>query len=696
MGGGRNSWLKAVLVWFGIFVLVAFSFKLLNRPHDEVQKTYPQFQAYLEKPQTDPKSIIDVTIRTDNLKGDNITATLKDNSKIVTYGPADDGVRAQLRTSLEAKNIPINYTPPEENGSWWISFITMWLPIILIGGFMLLFLRNMQGAGGKALTFGKSRAKLQTDGAQKVTFKDVAGIEESKQECTEIVDFLKDPKRFHDIGARIPKGVLMVGAPGTGKTLLARAVAGEAGVPFFTISGSDFVEMFVGVGASRVRDLFENAKRNSPCIIFIDEIDAVGRHRGAGIGGGHDEREQTLNQLLVEMDGFEANEAVIVIAATNRPDVLDPALLRPGRFDRRVTIQLPDVRGRKEILNVHMKKIKHADDINVEKIALGTPGFSGADLSNLCNEAALMAARRNMKVVTEKDFEEAKDKILMGPERKSAMLPKHAVRITAYHETGHALVAHVLKAKENVHKITVIPRGQALGLTAYLPKEDILNYSKEDLLTKIAYAMGGRAAEEIKFSQFTTGASNDIQQATEIARRMVCQFGMSNLGPINFGTKSENPFLGRDLGESRNFSEHIAKEIDNEISRIINTQYELAKKILNEHTEVFEKVAGLLLQVETLDAEEFAAIIDKNASLEEIREIQAKKAESGKDNPSGQPDNTSSDESKNGFAAQEAMQTEPMMPQENSKPNSQKDEQQKSDESKKSEDSNKSNDSSKK
>jgi len=630
MGGGKNSWFKAILVWFGIFVLVAFSFKLLNRPHDEVQKTYPQFQTYLDKPETDPKSIVDVAIRTDNFKGDNITATLKDNTKIVAYGPADDGVRAQLRHELEAKHIPINYLPPEEGNSWWLSFLTMWLPIILIGGFMFLFLRNMQGSGGKALSFGKSRAKLQTDGAQKITFKDVAGIEESKQECAEIVDFLKDHKRFHDIGARIPKGVLMIGAPGTGKTLLARAVAGEAGVPFFTISGSDFVEMFVGVGASRVRDLFENAKRNSPCIIFIDEIDAVGRHRGAGIGGGHDEREQTLNQLLVEMDGFEAHEAVIVIAATNRPDVLDPALLRPGRFDRRVTIQLPDVRGRKEILLVHMKKIKHVDDIRVEHIALGTPGFSGADLANLCNEAALMAARVNKKLVTEKDFEEAKDKILMGPERKSAMLPKKTVRITAYHETGHALVAHILKAKENVHKITVIPRGQALGLTAFLPKEDILNYSKEDLLVKIAYAMGGRAAEELKFSQFTTGASNDIQQATEITRRMVCQFGMSELGPISFGQKNENPFLGRDLGEMRNYSESVAKQIDSEVSRIINAQYDLAKKILTEHKDAFEKVAELLLEVETLDAEEFAAIVDNDATLDHIRELQTRKSENGK------------------------------------------------------------------
>ena len=625
---GKDSWVKAALVWAAIIVLFVLTFKFLYKPHEEVQKTYPQFLSYIEKPAGDPQSILSISIRSDNLRGDEITAKLKDNSVVTTYAPADDGVRAQLRKDLDSKKIPINYEKPDE-GSAWLNFVSMWLPLIIIVIFMLLFLRNMQGAGGKAMSFGKSRAKLQTDGANKVTFKDVAGIEEVKQECTEIVAFLKDHKKFQEIGARIPKGVLMMGAPGTGKTLLARAIAGEAGVPFFTISGSDFVEMFVGVGASRVRDLFENAKKNSPCIIFIDEIDAVGRHRGAGVGGGHDEREQTLNQLLVEMDGFEANDAVIVIAATNRPDVLDPALLRPGRFDRRVMVGLPDVRGRKEILGVHMKKIKHTEDINVERIALGTPGFSGADLENLCNEAALMAARNGMKRVTEKDFESAKDKILMGPERRSAVLPKETIKVTAFHEAGHALVAYYLKSRENVHKITVIPRGQALGVTAYLPKEDIYGYSKEDLLTKIAFAMGGRAAEEIKFSQFTTGASNDIQQATDLARRMVCQFGMSRLGPINFGQKSENPFLGRDWGESRNYSETLAHEIDMEVSKIINTQYELAKQILVDHMDVFERVSNILLEVETLDGEEFLAVVGNSATAEEIKEMQAKKSLSG-------------------------------------------------------------------
>jgi cell division protease FtsH len=628
--GGKDSWLKAALAWFAIITLLLFCIKLFYKPHEELQKTYPQFQSYLVKPTSDAESIVSIDIHSDNLKGDEISAKLKNNNVITTYGPADDGVRAQLRTQAESKQIPINYEKPDESNAWWVSFLTMWLPLLLLIGFMLMFLRNMQGAGGKALSFGKSRAKLQSDSSGKVTFKDVAGVEEAKQECEEIVQFLKDHKKFHEIGARIPKGVLLVGSPGTGKTLLARAVAGEAGVPFFTISGSDFVEMFVGVGASRVRDLFENAKKNSPCIIFIDEIDAVGRHRGAGIGGGHDEREQTLNQLLVEMDGFEANEAVIVIAATNRPDVLDPALLRPGRFDRRVMVSLPDVRGRKEILNVHMKKIKHVENISVDKIALGTPGFSGADLENLCNEAALIAARNDMKLVAEKDFEYAKDKILMGPERKSAVLPKETIRMTAYHETGHALVAYYLKAKEDVHKITVIPRGQALGVTAYLPKEDIFSHSKEDLLIKIAFAMGGRAAEEIKFSQFTTGASNDIQQATEIARRMVCQFGMSRLGPINFGQKSENPFLGRDWNDSKNYSESVAHEIDMEVSRIINTQYDLAKQVLLDHMDIFETVSKVLLEVETLDNEEFIEIIKNNASPDTIREIQKRKMLSGK------------------------------------------------------------------
>jgi cell division protease FtsH len=528
-----------------------------------------------------------------------------------------------MREKLAQKQVKIDYKRSEDGQAWW-GILSTWIPLIIVVGLMFLFLRNMQGAGVKALSFGKSRAKMMPESAHKITFKDVAGVEEAKQECSEIVSFLKDHKRFQEIGARIPKGVLMMGSPGTGKTLLARAIAGEAGVPFFHISGSDFVEMFVGVGASRVRDLFENAKKNAPCIVFIDEIDAVGRHRGAGVGGGHDEREQTLNQLLVEMDGFEANDAIIVIAATNRPDVLDPALLRPGRFDRRVIVNLPDVRGRKEILSVYVKRVKAADDVNVEKIALGTPGFSGADLENLVNEAALMAARGNAKRITGNHFEEAKDKIIMGPERKSMVMNKETLVMTAYHETGHALVSYYLKSRSNVHKVTIIPRGPALGVTAFLPKEDIYSSSKEDLLTEIAKGMGGRAAEEIKFGRLTTGASNDIQQATNLARAMVCQYGMSRLGPINFGHKSENPFLGRDWGESRNYSESLAHEIDVEVSKLINSQYELAKQTLVDHMDVFERCAQILVDAETLDSDEFLAVIN-GATLEDVRQMQLTK-----------------------------------------------------------------------
>jgi cell division protease FtsH len=621
---GKESWLKAAVVWIAIIALFVLSFKFFYKSHEDTQVQYSQLLSDLEKPLGDAQSIIKVNIRADNIRGDEIIAKLKDDSTLTTYGAPDDGLRAELRKVLEKKNVPVDYLKPEEGNVWWASFFTMWLPLILVIGFMVLFLRNMQGAGGKALSFGRNKAKLHSDSSQKVKFKDVAGVDEAKEECAEIVSFLRDHKRFQDIGARIPRGVLMMGPPGTGKTLLARAIAGEAGVPFFHISGSDFVEMFVGVGASRVRDLFENAKKNSPCIVFIDEIDAVGRHRGAGVGGGHDEREQTLNQLLVEMDGFESNEAIIVIAATNRADVLDPALLRPGRFDRRVMVGLPDSKGRKEILDVHVKKVKTADSVSVEKIALGTPGFSGADLENLVNEAALLAARKGLKKVSEPQFEEAKDKLLMGPERKSAVLPKATIEVTAYHEAGHALVAHFLKAKENVHKITVIPRGQALGATSYLPEDDVYGYSKEDLLIKIAYAMGGRAAEELKFKQFTTGASNDIQQATDIARKMVCEYGMSKLGPVNFGSKGNNPFLGRELGEAKSFSEQISYEIDTEVSQIINIQYEKAKKTLEKHMDIFENVSKILFELETLESEEFKAIVD-GAAIEEIKNMKEKR-----------------------------------------------------------------------
>lgn len=621
----KESWIRGVGVWIAIVALFVLSFKFLYKEQEVTQMKYSDFIASVQKEVDDPKRVVEVTLRGDAMRGDVLEAKLLDNSMVTTYAPFDETLRQELRETLASQNIPLSYEKPEESGMWWTGVLTMWLPLILIVVFMIIFLRNMQGAGGKALSFGKSKAKLLPENTQKVTFKDVAGVDEAKEECSEIISFLKDHKRFQEIGARIPKGVLMMGSPGTGKTLLARAIAGEAGVPFFHISGSDFVEMFVGVGASRVRDLFENAKKNAPCIVFIDEIDAVGRHRGAGVGGGHDEREQTLNQLLVEMDGFEANDAVICIAATNRPDVLDPALLRPGRFDRRVVVNLPDVKGRKAILEVYLKKVKTLPDISVERLALGTPGFAGADLQNLVNEAALMAARKGAKKISMSDFEAAKDKILMGPERRSMVMSKETVTITAYHETGHALVAYHLKSKSKVHKVTVIPRGQALGVTSFLPEEDIYNHSKEDLLTDIAKAMGGRAAEEIKFGQLTTGASNDIKQATEMARAMVCRYGMSKLGPINFGQKSENPFLGKDIGDHRNYSEAVANEIDAEVSKLINAQYNLAKKTLLDHMETFERVSQILIEVETLDADEFEAAV-RGASMEEIRKIQTEKA----------------------------------------------------------------------
>jgi cell division protease FtsH len=622
----KESWLKAVIVWAGVFALVIFAFKFVNRGQVEESVSYSQFMEFVEKQPPDPQSISgDVEIKGDPLRGDEYSATLANKTRVTTFAPFDETLRKEMREKIAQRQVKINYKRSDDGQAWW-GILGTWIPLLIVIALMFLFLRNMQGAGGKALSFGKSRAKMMPENATRITFKDVAGVEEAKQECSEIVSFLKDHKRFQEIGARIPKGVLMMGSPGTGKTLLARAIAGEAGVPFFHISGSDFVEMFVGVGASRVRDLFENAKKNAPCIVFIDEIDAVGRHRGAGVGGGHDEREQTLNQLLVEMDGFEAHDAIIVIAATNRPDVLDPALLRPGRFDRRVIVNLPDVRGRREILNVYIKRVKATEDVNIEKIALGTPGFSGADLENLVNEAALMAARANAKRVTATHFEDAKDKLLMGPERKSMVMNKETLVMTAYHETGHALVAYYLKSRSDVHKVTIIPRGPALGVTAFLPKEDIYSSSKEDLLTEIAKGMGGRAAEEIKFSRLTTGASNDIQQATNLARAMVCQYGMSRLGPINFGHKSENPFLGRDWGgESKNYSDALAHEIDMEVSKLINTQYELAKQTLIDHMDVFERCAQILVEAETLDSDEFLAVIN-GATLAEVREMQLKKA----------------------------------------------------------------------
>ncbi|HLE64029.1 MAG TPA: ATP-dependent zinc metalloprotease FtsH [Pyrinomonadaceae bacterium] len=499
----------------------------------------------------------------------------------------------------------------DESGSsnyFWPMLIT-WAPLLFIIGIWIFMLRQMQSGGNKALSFGKSRAKLLNNQQKRVTFKDVAGVEEAKEELQEIIEFLKEPQKFQKLGGRIPKGVLMMGPPGTGKTLLARAIAGEANVPFFSISGSDFVEMFVGVGASRVRDLFEQGKKNAPCIIFIDEIDAVGRHRGAGLGGGHDEREQTLNQLLVEMDGFESNDGVILIASTNRPDVLDPALLRPGRFDRRVVVSRPDVRGREGILKVHTRKIPLGEDVDISVIARGTPGFTGADLANLVNEAALNAARYNKKLVAMADFELAKDKVLMGAERKSMVISNEEKRVTAYHEAGHTLVGLKVPNADPVHKVTIIPRGMALGLTQQLPEGDRHNYSEEYLLGQIAILMGGRIAEESFLGSITTGASNDIERATELARAMVCEYGMSEMGPLTFGKKEEQIFLGREIAQHRDFSEDTAIKIDHQVKQIVTAQYQRARDIIEESRDVMIRLAECLLERETLDAVEIRRIV---------------------------------------------------------------------------------------
>ena len=494
------------------------------------------------------------------------------------------------------------------SGLGWLILIQA-LPFLLLIGFLAFTLRQMQAGGNKALSFGKSKAKLLNNQQKRVTFKDVAGVDEPKEELQEIIEFLKDPQKFQKLGGKIPKGVLMMGPPGTGKTLLAKAVAGEANVPFFSISGSDFVEMFVGVGASRVRDLFEQGKKNAPCIIFIDEIDAVGRHRGAGLGGGHDEREQTLNQLLVEMDGFESNDGVILMASTNRPDVLDPALLRPGRFDRQVVVSYPDVRGREGILKVHTRKIPLDEGVEINIIARGTPGFTGADLANLVNEAALIAARQNKKVVTLHDLEFAKDKVLMGPERRSMVISDKEKRLTAIHEAGHALVGMNIPESDPVHKVTIVPRGRALGVTFFLPEQDILGRTKEELEAMIANSMGGRIAEELFIGRITTGASNDIEKATELARAMVCQYGMSDLGPLAFGKKEEQIFLGREIAQHRDFSEDTAIKIDIEVKRIVSEQYARATKILEENREAMDRLVEALLEHESLDSAQMRRVI---------------------------------------------------------------------------------------
>ncbi len=533
-----------------------------------------------------------------------------------------------LVTAMNTAHVTFQFKPVDNNPLW-PTLLSYLLPMLLIGGLFFFMMRQMQAGGNKAMSFGKSRARLLSMQQKKVTFKDVAGVDEAKEELKEIIEYLREPQKFQKLGGRIPKGVLLVGPPGTGKTLLARAVAGEANVPFFSISGSDFVEMFVGVGASRVRDLFEQGKKNAPCIIFIDEIDAVGRHRGAGLGGGHDEREQTLNQLLVEMDGFESNDGVILVAATNRPDVLDPALLRPGRFDRRVVVGLPDVRGREEILRVHVKKVPISDDVNLNILARGTPGFSGADLANMVNEAALNAARLNRKQVTMYDCELAKDKVLMGAERKSMLLTEEEKRVTAYHEAGHAMVSVMIKHSDPIHKVTIIPRGMALGVTVFLPG-DRHNHTREYLEANLAMAYGGRVAEEVFLNQMSTGAGNDIERATDLARRMVCEYGMSRLGPLTFGKKEEQIFLGREIAQHRDFSEETARQIDLEVRRLIDEAYQTAHGILNANKDAMHRIAAALLERETIDAAEVQMLIE-GKELPPVKSVLAAPSDTGGD-----------------------------------------------------------------
>jgi cell division protease FtsH len=547
------------------------------------------------------------------LTGNEILGTSKTGDKFRTYAPPQyEG----LGNKLIERNVEVSAKP--ETTSPWATFLYAWAPILIMIGFWVFFMRQMQSGGNKALSFGKSRAKLSSSSQKKVTFKDVAGVDEAKEELQEIIEFLKEPQKFQKLGGRIPKGVLLMGPPGTGKTLLARAVAGEANVPFFSISGSDFVEMFVGVGASRVRDLFEQGKKNAPCIIFIDEIDAVGRHRGAGLGGGHDEREQTLNQLLVEMDGFESNEGVILVAATNRPDVLDPALLRPGRFDRRIVVNRPDVKGREGILSVHTKKIPLSDDVDVHVLARGTSGFSGADLANLVNEAALNAARYNKKVVAMHDFEFAKDKVLMGAERRSMIISDEEKKVTAIHEAGHAMLAVLLPHADPIHKVTIIPRGMALGVTQQLPLDDKHNYSRDYLQDQIAILMGGRIAEEITNGQLTTGAGNDIERATELARRMVCEWGMSDaMGPLTFGKKEEQIFLGREIAQHQDYSEDTAVRIDQEVKRFVSDNYQRARRLLEDHKATLLRMAEELLVREVLDGDQVHRLA-RGQGLEEV------------------------------------------------------------------------------
>ncbi len=597
---------KNIFVWLLIGVMMILLFNLLNAPKKtEQEMIFSEFMTRLEAGEVE-----EVTI-----KGSVISGQLKDGKKFKTY----TAEYPDLVKTLRSNNVRITAKPEEQNPWYWNLFFS-WGPIILLIAIWIFFMRQMQTGGNKALSFGKAKAKLVSEKSVKVTFADVAGIEEAKGEVQEIIDFLKDPQKFQKLGGKIPKGVLLVGAPGTGKTLLARAIAGEAGVPFFSMSGSDFVEMFVGVGASRVRDLFDQAKKSAPCIIFIDEIDAVGRHRGAGLGGGHDEREQTLNQLLVEMDGFESNVGVIILAATNRPDVLDPALLRPGRFDRQVIVPQPDVKGRLEILKVHTKGIPVDESLNLEQIARGTPGFSGADLANLVNEAALLAARKSKSKVERSDFEAAKDKVLMGVERKSMIISEEEKKNTAYHEAGHALVAKLTPGTDPLHKVSIIPRGRALGVTQQLPIDDKYTYSKDYLIKALTVLLGGRAAEEIALKHTTTGAGNDLERATELARKMVTEWGMSEkLGPLTFGKKDEQIFLGREIARHKDYSEKTAVDIDEEVKSIVINAYNASKELLTENQDLLEAFAKALLEKETMDGTEIDALIQEVESKRTVQ-----------------------------------------------------------------------------
>ncbi len=601
-GGKRlNPFFKNLALWLviGLIMVLVFNIFSQNQPQEK-EMIFSDFMTKVTKGE-----VTEVVVRGADIKG-----KLTNGEIFRTYAPDDKDMISELRQ----KGVRISAKPVDGN-PWYVNMLLSWLPMLLFIGVWVFFMRQMQGGGAKALSFGKSRARLLSDKQSKVTFADVAGADEAKEELQEIIEFLKDPPKFQKLGGRIPKGVLLMGPPGTGKTLLARAIAGEANAPFFSISGSDFVEMFVGVGASRVRDLFEQGKKHAPCIIFMDEIDAVGRHRGAGLGGGHDEREQTLNQLLVEMDGFESNDGVILVAATNRPDVLDPALLRPGRFDRQVVVARPDLRGREGILRVHTKKIPLDVDVDLMLLARGTPGFSGADLANLVNEAALLAARKNKKTVCMTDFEHSKDKVLMGVERKSIVISEEERKLTAFHEAGHTLVAKVLPGTDPIHKVTIIPRGRALGMTQQLPIGEKHNYAKEYLFNEIAIMMGGRVAEELVFGQITTGAGNDIERATDLARKMVCEWGMSEkLGPLTFGKREEMIFLGREIAQHQDYSEQTAVEIDREVKQIVMTNYDKAKTLIIERIGILHALANALLETEVLDGFQIDAIVNGAAA----------------------------------------------------------------------------------